>query len=118
MIYYFGCAGPDRIGHHWYAPGLIYVYRDSRPPVDVDGTLAPLIGRDELAEGRAAYKQIDKWACVSFWDRSGDDRGGSNSTFALLGQHTFDEVLAAARVSFPQLFERFDFKIVEVRVVE
>ena len=113
MIFYFGCWG--RPGHYWYAPGRLSVDRNMRSELgNVDGTLAPTYGDDEAKQGHAHFEQRGKWACISFWDRCGDKRGASNSTFALHGEHTFDEVLAAARVSFPQLFERFDFVIVEV----
>lgn len=43
---------------------------------------------------------------VTFWDRTGDGRPGSNSAFVMRGTHTADEVLAAAREAFPSLWRR------------
>ncbi len=120
--FYFGCArgvwGHREAGHYFYAPGG----RSAReaeavnPWGHVDGKLAPreYEGRSapECPQGVAALHHKDGWTALAFWDRTGDSRGNSNSTFLFDATLTFEEALAAARENFPALFERFTFDIV------
>lgn len=112
--FYFGCFGQpghgfrnEQMRSQWSASEIV--------PWgwEVDGGLAPRIGRAEAPQGRAALHHKGGWTALSFWDRSGDSRGNSSSTFLLEGTLTFAEALAEARERFPVLFKRFPFEVVE-----
>jgi len=114
--YYFGCYGPA--GHVWHGQGMRSLGLSGAEGTpwlagDVDGGLAPRDGRDELPQGVAALHHRDGWTALSFWDRTGDSRGNSNSTFVLEAELDFDQALALARELFPELFARFDFEVVQ-----
>lgn len=108
---YFGCWG--EAGHYLWTP------RHTRPPLNerprfvgvnggaIDGTFCPVDPREP--EGLCALTHFEGWTIVSFWDRSGDKRGKSNSNFLLPGTLGQQEALAAARAAFPALFARFPF---------
>lgn len=131
MAFYFGCAcgidGRRDVGHYLYQPGrdgdLIKRGYKSRKALDElipwgatpDATLAPRpSGRhSEAPQGVAALHHKDGWTALSFWDRSGDSRPNSNSTFMFYDHLTFEEIVKRAKVEFPALFERFPFEIVE-----
>jgi hypothetical protein len=118
---YFGCArgvwGHREAGHYAYSPSGRSGgrYGDPIGPwKHVDGTLAPMDGyRREAPQGHAVLHHKDGWTALSFWDRSGDSRGNSNSNFFFDATLTFEEALAAARERFPDLFARFPFEVVE-----
>jgi hypothetical protein len=86
---------------------------------DIDGQLAPSKRNargfisGEAPQGQALLHVRDGWSVISFWDRSGDTRGASNSAFLVRGEHTFDEVAAIAREAFPRIWQRFPFDVVE-----
>ena len=69
--------------------------------------------RDET-EGRAFTTRRNGWTAVAFWDRSGDPRPACNTAFIVHGEMTFPQVIRAARVSWPQVWARFTFPVVEV----
>ncbi len=41
------------------------------------------------------------WTFLSFWDRSGDSRPNSNSTFLFEGEYSFEEAVELAKEIFP-----------------
>lgn len=118
--YYFGCW--QQVGHAFFAPGMLTVSpRDVAIPWDsygIDGKLCPP-GRGRGAanqqEGVAALHHKDGWTALAFWDRTVDTRGGSNSAFLLEGEHDYTAALALARETFPEVFARLRFEIVEAR---
>lgn len=122
IVYYFGCARPySDLGHAWYGPGLRQVDYESREknlPKDhnMDGRFPPTFNRQygerpELPQGRAVLVHTARYTIVSFWDRSGDKRPGSNSSFVTEGHCLFDEIIAEAKLQYPRLFKRFGFEI-------
>lgn len=129
-VLYFGCKkGAGRhteAGHYLCGPGLYDVeYSERRKicpwtPETIDAKLAPKDARkNELPQGQALVHRKNGWMAISFWDRSGDQRGNSNSTF-LINRETmfFDQALKEAEKVFPELFERFrnaGIEIVEVK---
>ena len=54
---------------------------------------------------------------LAYWDRSQDGRPGSNSAFAAEGEHTLEDLLAAAKEQWPWVFERQKFEVVEYKGV-
>lgn len=129
--YYFGCYSSVHGGHGFHRPGGKSIRATDDGPVrswacgigpwdQVDGTLAPVVGerrgyrKIECPQGVAALHHKDGWTALAFWDRTGDHRGNSHSNFFFDEILDFDAAVAAARVAFPELFERFDFEIVPV----
>lgn len=110
-VLYFGYFGVA--GHY------LYCSVDGKPRRNLDqrlewmtmcdGTLLPQ--DPPQVEGEATLSFHHGYSVVSFWDRSGDSRGNSNSSFLAKGTHSFEEVLEMAREAFPALFDRFDFEI-------
>lgn len=113
-VLYFGCFG--EIGHYLYVPSdrgpvsaPVKMARDLAWTRICDGGLLEEGGDQD--EGSAVWSFVRGYSIVSFWDRSGDSRGGSSSSFLLHGMHSSAEVLVAAGLAFPQIFERFRFEI-------
>ncbi len=126
--YYFGCWDPRHAGHGFHIPGGASARSayDAVPwsVVEVDGALAPRVTasgeatrRDpECSQGVARLHHRDGWTALSFWDRTGDSRPGSHSTFLLeRDDASFDEMVAMARERFPQIMGRLPFVVVSCR---
>lgn len=113
---YFGCANREG-GHYLWMPGMqsvpYHVQRDHLPGVlqshGLDGSYAPL---GPEVEGRALLHHVHGRTVLAFWDRSVDQRGGSNSAFILRGVLTFEEAVARAKAAFPEVWARFTFDVV------
>lgn len=119
-VYYFGCW--ERVGHYLWLPDGRRATDDvhcALPWAFLDTTLCP--GRRnrhgdvnplEQREGLAALHHREGWTALAFWDRSVDQRHGSNSAFIA------DEVLDATAMleaigkAFPGVMARFTFPIV------
>ncbi len=112
-VYYFGAWSRSRIGHFWYAPGgrsLDHTLRNESPfDQPIDGVFAPRIPTQP--EGLASLVWRFGWTFVSFWDRSADSRGNSNSVFAIEGEHGQAESLSLSRAVFPEVFARLGFDV-------
>lgn len=122
--YYFGCWRD--LGHYLWLPGPIKVDIDTqrqilgKPRVDkrgeapwgwsIDGGL--LMSLRNMREGVAVHALRDGWTALSFYDCSVDSRPGSTSSFMFDVQLSYDEALAAARASFPEVFDRLTFEVV------
>jgi hypothetical protein len=104
---YFGCVGSA--GHFTHEGGRRTYKHDSPWGTAIDTTLCP---SGPEVEGRAALHHKDGWTALAFWDRSVDKRGKSNSVFLSNQARTFDEMLAQARIHFPDVMSRFKFEIV------
>ena len=114
QTFYFGCK--DAGGHElWGTKGkrVRYDWKTRHfdwpgPWQDLDGALY----RDG-AQGRATLHHKDGWTCIDFPDRTIDKRGGSHSAFFFEDTLTFDEAVSEAKRRWPNIFDRFDFEIVE-----
>jgi hypothetical protein len=51
------------------------------------------------------------WTAISFWDRSGDSRPGSNSAFLVAADVSDKELLTLARKQWPEIFARPGFPL-------
>jgi hypothetical protein len=126
--YYFGYH--HHAGHTFRGIGDRFVdHTETRllpwQAADIDGNLQP--GSTPKGDWRSPEKQPEGialvhhkdggadfiWTALSFWDRSGDKRGNSNSTFIAYGDHDFDAMVAIAKEHFPTIWERFTFEVVE-----
>lgn len=139
-VYYFGCftptPGSHSVGHYMQAskhqPDVSQIDRrrtsafvyDNPWGAKIDSGLCvgynglKTFGRDET-EGRVlVHHKISKagvsFTALAFWDRSVDERKGSNSVFIAGDNCTFDEMVALAKFHFPHVMNRFKFEIVDV----
>jgi hypothetical protein len=113
--FYFGCY--EESGHYLFRPGPMSTPSSSIPkdfPVKPYGLLdGRLLRNGPQPQGVCThYRGINGWTLISFWDRSVDSRGGSNSTFLCRGEHTFEEMLALFKEHFPTIVSRFKFPLV------
>ncbi len=113
-VYFFGCL--DRSGHFLYEPPGRAV--DLRHPFEhcIDSGLIPNPGgvrtqRDSRPDGQYHVAFTRDWTAVAFWDRSGDCRPMSNSVFLINEEVKGEELLALARIQWPQIFRRVGFPI-------
>ena len=79
------------------------------PKTDLD-----LYARRDETEGRAFRTCRGGWTAVAFWDRSSDQRPGSNTAFIVHDDLTFAQVIRAAKHAWPQVWVRFTFPVIEV----
>lgn len=107
-VYFYGCMqgvnGHNEAGHYWRSSDGSEPPRVTNPwgryP---DGTLCPENGQ---AQGAAVLHQKNGWTAISFWDRTGDSRGNSNSNFFVEGTYSFDEMCKLAQDAYPALWKR------------
>jgi hypothetical protein len=118
-VYYFGCI--DTTGHYMHPSTPAQTLEERRAVseliytnpwrANIDSGLCP-VGPE--IEGLAVLRQKDGWTVLSFWDRSVDHRGKSNSNFLAQGIFTFDEMIGLAQEHFPQVMKRLGFVITQV----
>lgn len=80
----------------------------------LDGGFLPSVDAspdERQPEGLAAIHHLAGWTVVSFFDRSGDARYGSHSTFLLEGTLAFEDAVETARAAFPSVWARFRFQV-------
>lgn len=103
-VLYFGCV--NQAGHYLWLPGPVSAYREKTPwgpeGWSLDGTIAPK-GQPVRV---AAIQHKDGWTAMGFWDKSVDERPGSNSVFIADGDYTFEEMLSHAKTYFPEIMDR------------
>ncbi len=124
--YYHGFV-PMR-GHDWKAgpTGTLDGGRpESFPIAYLDGVFAPMKDRyNEMPQGVASLVRMNAqsspgWTVISFWDRSGDKRAASNTSFVVVGNNwTFDQVVDHTRKQFPNIWKRVDDAGIIVRLIE
>lgn len=113
LLYFGAWGGP---GHYlWTAEGRrtddsVLPWCRGKYRTGIDSTLCPALDGSE-PEGKAALHHREGWTALAFWDRSQDQRLGSNSAFLAQGTHTAEEILTAAREDFPSICARFTFQI-------
>ena len=125
---YFGCKNTS--GHFLYRPDgksssleVRHILEDVGIYPAVDGGFCPGAMREpdggvRRAERGPAQKQglarlshYNGWTILAFWDRSVDNRYGSNSAFLQPDYSSFDVMLAKAKEIFPWVWSRFTFQV-------
>jgi len=115
-IYYWGVWPGEGSGHALMTPdGEIAKFALAEIPwkeAQLDGgALTDNIGGRFKPEGIATLKHSSGWTMLSFWDRSGDERNESVSTFVVEGKYQFQGMKSLCRTSFPSVWERFTFEV-------
>ena len=127
---FYGVAAGSDAGHFFYVPSAprrvarahgrdLPLPAELARPEWVDGRWCfpvPKIGdRRELdarsdgqAQGRGFVHSAHGWTVISWWDRSGDDRMGSNAVFVVRGFRRWAEALRLAREAFPLEMARME----------
>jgi hypothetical protein len=117
-VFYFGCVQTS--GHFLWDTSFRTLSARTTPWGNgIDGKLCPgtvdrrlgCVPTEEQEQGRAVLHHRDGWTALAFWDRSVDERGGSNSVFVARGTFTADEMIAKAREAFPRIWARFGFEV-------
>lgn len=113
--YYFGCWSPKLIGHYLYDVDGRNAGRSAENllPISVKSLDGGLLNGVPDAEGNAVLFQGRGWTLLSFWDRSGDSRRGSSSTFVLWGRLQFSLAVETAKAAFPQRWALITFAVTE-----
>lgn len=114
--YFFGVWHPIRVGHYLHVPSGQAIHSTPNDfPFQryqlLDGSLLPV--SKEQTEGLATFCHINGWSVISFWDRSGDGRTGSSSTFLTRGKLDFQAACDRAKEMFPSVWQRFKFEVRE-----
>lgn len=110
-VFFYGCFKGvikdgfeyKEAGHYWRSPDGGTVDVQSPFGHYPDGTLAPA---GTQYQGIAKLHQKDGWTAIGFWDRTGDERGNSNSNFVVRGTYSFDEMCKLAQEQWPELWKR------------
>lgn len=107
---FFGAWSPSKIGHFLYASdGMRSV---AIHWMDCNKLDAGFLGKSrEQPQGEYVRAMHLGWVVLSFWDRTGDDRFGSNSAFLFDYDAPDAELLEHARQQFPTIFARFTFSL-------
>lgn len=115
--YYWGCLPAKRMGHYLYNQSLEMVRNfDHVLPFKanvLDSNLIP-VGDGKQPQGkchRVLFESLGWWTVITFWDRSGDTRAGSNSAFIIQGKHNKAMMVQLAKDMFPSVFQRFTFPV-------
>jgi hypothetical protein len=132
--WWFGCeTKPAACGHYVHAAqppwdGSAAYDEHKRFPFpweQLDGGFAPRTRPtmrydkgEELPQGQARLTYVGGWTVISFWDRSGDPRGASNTAFVFDEHIDGQAALETARGLFQTLFRRFPFEVKIVETVE
>lgn len=108
---YFGCRSD--LGHHLRhaQDGRLLLHGQERWIISLDGSLPPR-GKIQV-EGLATLTYLHGYSILAFWDRSVNTRPGSNSIFLIPGELSFDQTVVMARTTFPMVWERFKFEVVQ-----
>lgn len=115
-VVYFGCW-KDK-GHYVRALSGIsryskeeYAFTDTNPwKYEIDSGLCPT---GQEIEGVCAIHHKDGWTALSYWDRSIDNRGKSNSNFFAEGIFTFNEMIEIAKKYAPTVINRLKSPLIE-----
>lgn len=118
-VYFFGCRGVP--GHYLIEGGqgrCAGAGSGNKLPEPLRGRGSKLDGQyapcDTLQqEGYACLRCVEGWTVLAFWDRSLDTRFGSNAVFIAHGEHKFERMCEIAQEFFPEIWQRFTFKIEE-----
>jgi hypothetical protein len=113
--YFFGCWSPDRLGHFLYDQNGCKppCARNRELPIRADFLDGSLLFNVPDVPGHAVLFHGRGWTFLSFWDRSGDSRPHSNSTFLLRGELTFAEAVTQAQQAFPARWARIQFPVTQ-----
>ena len=114
-VFYFGCWSD--YGHFLYdhnGKEIGFSHKDF-PWKSLDGVLCP---KDTRKEGVVKFHHANGWTAAAFWDSSIDTRPGSNSVLIVEDLIDITEVICEFRETFPHIYKRFNFDLVEWLIPE
>lgn len=109
-VWSFGCIGEP--GHYLRRPNGRHEWNEKAQPWGwkLDGGLCEGNPCGPL-DGKTWEHHKDGWTAVALWDRSGDSRGASCTVFLVHAEATTEQIIAAARIQWPQIFNRRGFPL-------
>lgn len=108
---FFGAWSPEKIGHYFYPRGNPIARKmEWEISHKIDACLLGSIWFDQT-QGEYVRAVVDGWVVLSFWDRTGDSRFGSNSAFLFNYDAPDAELLEHAKQQFPTISRRFTFEL-------
>ncbi len=107
LVYFFGCLDTLNRGHYLYNKQgrRVYDYDAKSIPFQytiLDGGLL----RMPEEQGRLHYAVINGWTVIGMWDRTGDHRGRSCSSFFCEGIFDLETMCKIAAHEYPALWKR------------
>lgn len=109
-LFYFGPIG--EAGHYlWDHRGKMLWPSQIGPWTlgELDGSVQPK--RVDQAEGLALLHHKDGWTALAFWDRTIDQRMGSNSVYVADAVLSFEEIVELARSRFEHRWNQMKFEV-------
>lgn len=105
----FGCIGVA--GHYLHSKVNRVSHEDTPWGTKLDGGLLTddYYKADTSVTGKVHEHHLQGWTAVSCWDRSGDDRGGSNTTFLTHADLSGSQLIELAKEQWPEVFARSGF---------
>lgn len=107
-IYYFGVESASQRGHYLFNSEMRSVsMQQNELPFQsciLDAGLIPPNENQKHSEHFLSV--INGWTILSMWDRSGDPRPGSNSSFIAKGVMSQTEIEQLATRTFPEIWMR------------
>lgn len=107
-VYYFGCW--NQVGHYLKDHEGKNIFDNDLPWERIDGVLCP---DDTIKQGVVKIHHKNGWTAAAFWDYSIDSRLGSNSVLFAEDLLDITDVISEFKETFPQIYDRFDFDLVE-----
>lgn len=109
-VWCFGCIGQP--GHYLRRPNRRLCFDGKAQPWgwDLDGGLCEGEKR-QRTDGTTWEHHKDGWSAVAFWDQSGDERGASCTVFLVQAEASRDQILEAARIQWPEVWNRPGFPL-------
>lgn len=105
--YFFGVISPDCKGHSFYDPSGKYLtaYERYELPFRIEILDGGLLFNPQ-EQGRLHLATINGFTILGMWDRTGDSRPNSNSSFIAQGIHTMEQMVEISKSNFPNLWNR------------
>jgi hypothetical protein len=103
-MYYFGCW--DRVGHYLHKPQGISVQNAGPFTSHIDGKYPPKTKDIRENEKESSITHEQGWTILAMWDRSVDERYGSNAAFLIEGTYTKEQMWQIAKIYYKQIVNR------------
>ncbi len=103
--WFFGAWSPDQKGHYLYDCHGQSVYRGVEEMPCTSTPDGVFLGKLDLIYKPRIWN-TDGWTVYTMWDRSGDSRSGSSSTFIIKGEVNAEDAWRIIIEKFPKIAQR------------
>ena len=112
-VFFLGCWSRSHIGHYIHDRTGHSLMRGTMDEVlpfwlrQIDGTYCGSPSAEvREPQNRGRVVDVDGWTVLAFWDRTADERYGSNGAFIAKGTHDFEVMCEIGRRHFPSVWAR------------